>query len=325
MYKKVLVTGGGGFIGSNFIEIYNKLFPNTLILNIDNLSYCTSKKTLSLLASLNNYAFQNIDLRNLEALEQEVCRFNPDLIVNFAAESHVDNSILNSKDFISTNIAGTHNLLMISNKLSDLRLFHQISTDEVYGDLKTNEAPFTERSSINPSSPYSASKASADLLVKSWGRTFNLPYLITNCSNNFGPRQFTEKLIPKICQSFLSNQSFGLYGNGENIRDWIFVEDHVMGILGLYEAGINNETINIGGEMELSNLEIVQKLSEIFAVEYNVTGSYEFVKDRPGHDIRYAIDNSKINSIFEFNPSSDFEDKLLKTVKWYSQNIDWWS
>jgi dTDP-glucose 4,6-dehydratase len=325
MYKKILVTGGGGFIGSNFIKSISSYFPNSQILNIDNISYCTSNKTLSELNKIKNYSFISLDLRDRGNLEKKVLKFNPELIVNFAAESHVDNSILNSGDFITTNIIGTYNLLCIANEgLLNLKLFHQISTDEVFGDLDKFDPPFKESSLINPSSPYSASKASADLLVKAWGRTYDLPYLITNCSNNFGPMQYTEKLIPKICKSFFNGDLFGLYGDGQNIRDWIYVKDHVEAIINIYEANIVNESINIGGEKELSNIQIIEMLQQIFLEKYNISGKYEFVDDRPGHDERYAIDNSKINSLLNFNPSKDFEKKLISTVDWYHKNKDWW-
>lgn len=326
IYNKILVTGGGGFIGSNFIESVLTDFPDVEILNIDNISYCTSKKTLSELNIIKNYSFASLDIRRHESLKNRVIEFNPDLIVNFAAESHVDNSILNSDNFISSNIIGTHNLLCIANEsLTNLKLFHQISTDEVFGDLNKDDCPFTESSHINPSSPYSASKASADLLVRAWGRTYGVPYLITNCSNNFGPRQYTEKLIPKICKNFFSGDVFGLYGNGQNIRDWIYVKDHVTAIIKLYEANIKNESINIGGEKELTNIEILEMLKKIFLKKYNIVGTYQFIDDRLGHDKRYAIDNAKLNSLLKFNPSKNFEEKLISTVDWYERNKDWWN
>ena len=269
-FKRVLVTGGAGFIGSSFIEQLINLDNAVQILNIDNISYSVSNKTIQMLNQSSDHSHLKIDITDHKNLKKIIKEFNPELLINFAAESHVDNSINSALPFINTNIIGTFNLLESFRELSSLdkRLFHHISTDEVYGDLDFDEEPFNESSQYKPSSPYSASKAASDMLVHSWGRTHKVPYLITNCSNNFGPRQYTEKLIPKIIINAMNNENIPIYGDGLNIRDWIFVDDHTNILLKLHMKKIINDSVNIGSKCEKSNLEIIKTISEILKEKY---------------------------------------------------------
>ncbi len=327
-FKKILVTGGCGFIGSSYILNILNNYSDIEILNIDLMTYATSKKTSALLYKNNNYSHLTLDISNHSSIESEILNFHPNLIVNFAAESHVDNSINGALPFINSNILGVFNLLEISKNLaiqnSEVFLFHQISTDEVYGDLEINEPAFTELNAYNPSSPYSATKSSADMLVSAWGRTFNIPYLITNCSNNFGPRQHSEKLIPKVIFNAIKNIDIPIYGNGLNIRDWIYVDDHTQAIIELHKKNITADRFNIGGNNELSNLDLVKEIIEILKSKYNFNPKINFVEDRKGHDKRYAINMKKTDDFIGKLPKNSFKENLEKTISWYMKNSEWW-
>ena len=326
-YKRVMVTGGAGFIGSSFIQKLAMKNEGTEIVNLDNLSYAVSSRTLELLDKIPKYSHINLDITQGAKLESVMQEFSPDLLINFAAESHVDNSIDSALPFVNTNIIGTFNLLESARKISKKNkfLFHHVSTDEVYGDLNENDMPFTESHQYKPSSPYSASKASSDMLVLAWGRTHKIPYLITNCSNNFGPRQYLEKFIPKIIYNSINNIEIPVYGDGRNIRDWIFVEDHIDIILKLHDASIYNDIVNVGSKCEKSNMEILEMISSILKKKYSITPQFSFVKDRAGHDKRYAIDMTKAEKILGIKIAHDFELNIEKTIDWYMNNHEWWS
>jgi dTDP-glucose 4,6-dehydratase len=327
-YKKILVTGGCGFIGSSYILNILKNYNEIQVLNIDLMTYATSKKTLALLAEYENYSHLTLDISDFYSVEKEIKSFSPNLIVNFAAESHVDNSIAGALPFINSNILGVFNLLEISKNLAhpnnERFLFHQISTDEVFGDLDFDEPAFTEENSYDPSSPYSASKASADMLVSAWGRTYKIPYLITNCSNNFGPRQHSEKLIPKIIFNGMKNIDIPIYGNGLNIRDWIFVDDHTQTIIELHKKDIAAGRFNIGGDNEITNLELAKDIIKILKSKYDFHPEIKFVEDRKGHDKRYAINMKKTDNFIGKISKNTFQDNLAQTISWYLENPDWW-
>ena len=327
-FKKILVTGGCGFIGSSYIQNILNNYDGIEVQNIDLMTYATSKKTLALLDEYKNFSHSTIDISNFAAIDGEIKNFYPDLIVNFAAESHVDNSIEGALPFINSNILGVFNLLEIAKNLRDQNkknfLFHQISTDEVYGDLDANEPAFKEEHPYEPSSPYSATKASADMLVSAWGRTFKIPYLITNCSNNFGPRQYSEKLIPKIVLNGMKGIDIPIYGNGLNIRDWIFVDDHTQAIIELHKKSIVAGRFNIGGDNEITNIDLVKNILDILKVKYNLDPKIKFVEDRKGHDRRYAIDMKKTNALLGDIPKSTFQENLETTIAWYIENSNWW-
>ena len=327
-FKKILVTGGCGFIGSSYIQNILNNYDGIEIQNIDLMTYATSKKTLALLDEYKNFSHSTLDISEFSLIDKEIKSFDPDLIVNFAAESHVDNSIEGALPFVNSNILGVFNLLEISKNLRDRNkkkfLFHQISTDEVYGDLDATEPAFTEEHPYDPSSPYSATKASADMLVSAWGRTFEIPYLITNCSNNFGPRQYSEKLIPKIICNAMNNIDIPIYGNGLNIRDWIYVDDHTQAIIELHKKDIVADRFNIGGDNEITNLDLVENIIKILQSQYNLNPRVKFVDDRKGHDARYAINMKKTNSFLGELPRKTFQENLEKTIAWYVKNSDWW-
>ena len=327
-FKKILVTGGCGFIGSSYIQNILNNYDGIEVQNIDLMTYATSKKTLALLDEYKNFSHSTIDISKFSLIDEEIKSFDPDLIVNFAAESHVDNSIEGALPFVNSNILGVFNLLEISKNLRDRNkkkfLFHQISTDEVYGDLDASEPAFTEEHPYDPSSPYSATKASADMLVSAWGRTFEIPYLITNCSNNFGPRQYSEKLIPKIIFNAMNNIDIPIYGNGLNIRDWIYVDDHTQAIIELHKKDIVADRFNIGGDNEITNLDLVENIITILKSHYNLNPRIKFVGDRKGHDARYAINMKKTNSFIGELPRKTFQENLEKTIAWYIKNSDWW-
>ena len=328
-FKKILVTGGCGFIGSSYIQNILNNYDGIEVQNIDLMTYATSKKTLALLDEYKNFSHSTIDISKFSLIDEEIKSFDPDLIVNFAAESHVDNSIEGALPFVNSNILGVFNLLEISKNLRDRNkkkfLFHQISTDEVYGDLDASEPAFTEEHPYDPSSPYSATKASADMLVSAWGRTFKIPYLITNCSNNFGPRQYSEKLIPKIIFNAMNNIDIPIYGNGLNIRDWIYVDDHTQAIIELHKKDIVADRFNIGGDNEITNLDLVENIIKILESHYNLNPRIKFVGDRKGHDARYAINMKKTNSFLGELPRKTFQENLEKTIAWYIKNSDWWN
>lgn len=316
--KKVLVTGGAGFIGSNFIRYWMKKYPDDKIINLDALTYAGNLENLKDVKDNPNYEFIKGDICDI-GLVNNLMK-NVDLIVHFAAESHVDRSIANSKDFIKTNVEGTRVLLDAAKNNNGVR-FHHISTDEVFGSLGLNDAPFDEKTPYDPRSPYSASKAAADHLVRAYFHTHKLPITISNCSNNYGPRQFTEKLIPLFITNLIKGKKIPVYGNGKNIRDWIFVDDHNAGVDLIIQKGKIGETYCLGGGNELTNIEITRQILKIMDFD---EGKIEYVKDRKGHDFRYAMDYSKIKNELGWQPQVDFNEGLKKTIEWYENNRDWW-
>ena len=335
---KILVTGGAGFIGSAVIR---HIISNTddEVLNIDKLTYAGNLESLKEIDKNPRYTFQQIDICNKKALEQAFDSFKPNLVMHLAAESHVDRSIDGPAEFINTNIVGTYHLLEVARQywqtLDDLDKkqfkFHHISTDEVYGDLEGTTDLFTETTSYAPSSPYSASKASSDHLVRAWHRTYGFPILVTNCSNNYGPYHFPEKLIPLVILNALDGKALPIYGEGNQIRDWLFVEDHARALYKVVNEGKVGETYNIGGHNEKQNIEVVKTICHILdELKPQENGQpYEslitFVKDRPGHDLRYAIDASKIANELNWTPTETFDSGIRKTVEWYLNNMEWCS
>lgn len=314
--KKLLLTGGQGFIGSHLLK---KLIKKYKVLNIDKLSYASQRPQ----SKLKNCKLLKIDLKNYIKLEKAFNNFNPDIVVNCAAESHVDNSIKKPMNFIESNIIGTFNLLELSRMSKKKIKFLQVSTDEVFGSLTKKEKKFDELNSYKPKSPYSATKASADHLVRSYGNTFDLNYLITNCSNNYGPYQYPEKLIPVIIFSCIKKEKIPIYGNGKNIRDWIYVEDHVDGIIKVLEKSKPKNTYLIGGNCEKNNLQIANQICKYFNKidkNFDYRKLIEFIEDRKGHDFRYAINFNKIKKDFNWKPKNDFENGLIKTIKFYLKN-----
>ena len=335
---KILVTGGAGFIGSAVIrQVINH--TDYSIVNIDKLTYAGNLESLHSIDEDERYSFVEIDICDGKAIRSVFQKHQPDVIMHLAAESHVDRSIDGPSEFIQTNIVGTFSLLeeartywkgLKGNKRDKFR-FHHISTDEVYGDLVEGDGLFTETSSYSPSSPYSASKAASDHLVRAWYRTYGLPIVITNCSNNYGPYQFPEKLIPLVISSALQGKKIPIYGNGEQVRDWLYVEDHARALLKVAAKAKVGETYNIGGHNQHTNLKVVETLCSILdeLVQQHPAGIIHFkelisfVEDRPGHDIRYAIDASKIDHDLGWSPTETFESGLHKTVKWYLENECW--
>ncbi len=331
---KLLVTGGAGFIGSAVVR--RALADGHSVVNVDCLTYAANLASLQTVKANPNYIFEQHNICDAEAIEAIFAKHQPDAVLHLAAESHVDRSIDGPEDFISTNILGTFNLLRVSRRyyetLPDEKRaqfrFHHVSTDEVYGDLEVDDPAFHETTRYNPSSPYSASKAASDHLVRAWGRTYGLPIIITNCSNNYGPYQFPEKLIPVVILKALHRQSIPVYGTGENIRDWLYVEDHADALLTVLQGGKIGDTYNIGGENERTNLDIVRTICSIMdkTVEDGFTHAslIKFVDDRPGHDNRYAINAEKIETELGWTPSISFDTGFEQTVQWYLANADWW-
>lgn len=315
---KLLVTGGAGFIGSNFIHYLLEKYPDYYIINYDKLTYAGNLENLVAIQESINYKFVQGDILNKELLEYVVTTFEVDVIVNFAAESHVDRSITNSSEFVITNVLGTQILLEVAKKHS-LR-FIQISTDEVYGTLGPT-GYFTEDTPLSPNSPYSASKASSDFLVRSYHETFGLNINITRCSNNYGPYQFPEKLIPLMIINAIKGKSLPVYGDGQNIRDWLHVKDHCSAIDLVIHKGKSGEVYNIGGHNERTNIVIVEHILETLGLSKKLI---TFVPDRLGHDYRYAIDSSKIQSELGWKPIYSFEEGIKETISWYLKNADWW-
>jgi dTDP-glucose 4,6-dehydratase len=313
--KIVLVTGGAGFIGSNYLNTFVPAYPNYRFINVDALTYAADLRNITV-SEAKNYAFEQADIRDYTALLRIFDKFSPTHIINFAAESHVDNSILGPRIFIETNIVGTENLLECARTQNILR-FHQISTDEVYGSLTPDAQPTTEDVSLLPNSPYSASKAAADLLVRSYHKTFGLDTVITRASNNYGPNQHREKLIPRFITNLLENKKVPVYGEGENIRDWIHVSDHVQGIDTAFHKGKSGEIYNLGGRQELTNLTITKELLRLLGKNEDMI---EHVNDRLGHDFRYALDSSKATQELGWTPKKDFSVGLKETAEYYKKN-----
>lgn len=324
---KLLVTGGNGFIATNFIKL---ALENYDVISVDNMSYSGVGDNHTLYQNENNYKFIHDDIRN-KSLEHIICDNSIDILINFAAQSHVDRSIHDDSEFLSTNINGTHNLLKICKKLIDLNKlssdfkFIQISTDEVYGSLDQSDAPFNERSILKPSNPYSASKASADLICQSYFNTYDFPVIITRCSNNYGPYQFPEKLIPLSINYVQANKKIPIYGTGDQIRDWIHVDDHCRGILHVLNHGALGEVYNFGASQELPNIEVVRKIVNYLKPNDNYLDHISFVKDRKGHDCRYAIDSNKSNSLLRWRAQIKFDTGIYPTIKWYLENELWHS
>ncbi len=331
---KILVTGGAGFIGSAVVR--QAIRDGHQVVNVDALTYAACLENVASVSKLPGYAFEQANIRDLNALERIFSAHSPDVVMHLAAESHVDRSIDGPGDFIKTNIIGTYNMLeaartywLAQGKPESFR-FHHISTDEVYGSLPADPSvTFTEDTPYDPRSPYSASKASSDHLVRAWHETYGLPVVVTNCSNNYGPYHFPEKLIPVVILKALAGEPLPIYGNGLNVRDWLYVEDHADALLLVLQKGKVGRTYNIGGENERTNLELVQTLCAILDVKRpKASGSYAdqiaFVTDRPGHDARYAIDPRRIRDELGWRPSVTVEKGLEQTVEWYLQNEAWW-
>lgn len=319
--KNLLITGGAGFIGSNFVKY---ILENTEydIVNFDKLTYAGNLENLTDIEDNPRYTFIKGDICDKDAVESAIQANNADTIINFAAESHVDRSILGAREFVETNILGTQVLLDAFKNLG-LEKFLQVSTDEVYGSLPEDnkQIKFTEDTPLAPNSPYSASKASADMLCRAYYHTHKLPVLTTRCSNNYGPYQFPEKLIPLMIAKAMDGQKLPVYGDGKNIRDWLYVEDHCSAILAVLEKGKPGDTYNIGGNNEWYNIDIVKLiLKKLGKGEDRI----QYVKDRPGHDRRYAIDSTKIMSELGWSPKYQFEEGIEKTIQWYTENEDWW-
>ena len=336
--KTILVTGGAGFIGSALIRHIIKETQHSVV-NVDKLSYSGNLESLKSIDQNKGYIFEQVDICDENELNRVFNKNKPDVVMHLAAESHVDRSIDGPGDFIQTNIVGTFKLLEQSkiywkslegSKKENFRFLH-VSTDEVYGDLEGTSDFFSEDTSYDPSSPYSASKASSDHLVRAWFRTYGLPVLITNCSNNYGPYQFPEKLIPHVILNALEGKNLPIYGDGKQIRDWLYVDDHVHALMSVALDGNVGETYNIGGNNEIQNIEVVKTicniLDKLISNKLNVITSFSelitYVKDRPGHDVRYAINANKIQRDLGWKPEESFESGILKTVKWYLDNNEW--
>ncbi|MCU0675567.1 MAG: dTDP-glucose 4,6-dehydratase [Myxococcota bacterium] len=325
----VLVTGGAGFIGANFLRLLVPRHPEHRFINLDALTYAANPKSLAPIEDAANYAFERVDITDADAVEACFEEHQPELVVHFAAESHVDRSILGPKAFLRTNVEGTFNLLESCRKRwkKGEGLFHHVSTDEVYGSLGETGF-FTEETRYDPSSPYSSSKAASDHLVRAWHRTYGMPVKITNCSNNYGPLQFPEKLIPLMILNLVDRKPLPIYGKGVNVRDWLYVTDHCEAIWTVIQKGAVGETYNVGGHNEKKNMEVVDALIRLVAEETGATvGELDalktYVTDRPGHDLRYAIDASKIERECGWTPKETFETGMRATVKWYLENTEW--
>jgi dTDP-glucose 4,6-dehydratase len=331
MKKNILITGGAGFIGSHVVRRFINKYPDYLIVNADKLTYAGNLENIIDIESSKNYRFEKIDIVNKQSVLDLFSKYPFDCIIHLAAESHVDRSITGPDEFVFTNIVGTLNLLNSAlnswKDASEGKLFYHISTDEVYGSLGS-EGLFTEESGYDPRSPYSASKASSDHLVRAYHHTFGLPVIISNCSNNYGPNQFPEKLIPLAINNIKNNKPVPVYGKGENIRDWLFVEDHVSAIDLIFHKGRIGNTYNIGGNNEWKNINLIKLLCSIMDKKLGrPAGTSEklitYVKDRPGHDMRYAIDSSKLQKELGWSPIPEFSQGLEKTIDWYLSNTNW--
>ena len=333
--RTILVTGGAGFIGS---AVVRHIIENTndIVINVDKLTYAGNLDNVNEVSGNFRYCFEQVDICDRYAIDDVFSHHQPDVVMHLAAESHVDRSIDSPVDFIETNIVGTYNMLEVARSywasLEEIKKcsfrFHHISTDEVFGDLEGGDDLFTEETPYAPSSPYSASKAASDHLVRAWFRTYNLPVIITNCSNNYGPYQFPEKLIPLVILNALAGEDLPVYGAGDQVRDWLYVDDHAEALFKVVQQGVVGETYNIGGHNEKKNIEVVRTvcniLDELMPLD---EGSYQdlitHVADRPGHDQRYAIDASKIAKDLNWRPKETFDSGIRKTIRWYLDNKNW--
>ncbi|CAI1161747.1 dTDP-glucose 4,6-dehydratase 2 [Serratia grimesii] len=337
--KRILVTGGAGFIGSAVVRHIIEATQDSVLV-VDKLTYAGNLESLSVVADNERYSFEQVDICDRAALDRVFAQYQPDVIMHLAAESHVDRSIDGPAAFIETNVVGTYTMLeaarhywqpLDAEKKQNFR-FHHISTDEVYGDLHGTDDLFTETTPYSPSSPYSASKASSDHLVRAWLRTYGLPTLVTNCSNNYGPYHFPEKLIPLVILNAVAGKPLPVYGDGAQVRDWLYVEDHARALYQVVTEGVVGETYNIGGHNERKNIEVVQTICDLLEeLAPNKPQGVEkyrdlitYVKDRPGHDMRYAIDAGKIDRELGWRPQETFESGIRKTVSWYLNNETWW-
>ena len=331
---KILITGGAGFIGSAVVR--QAIAQGHTVVNVDILTYAANLENVASVTQNPNYAFEQIDICNIDALRAIFKKHSPDAVMHLAAESHVDRSIDGPGAFIQTNVIGTFNLLQTARDYwdslpatrQDAFRFHHVSTDEVYGDLDVDDPAFTEETSYDPSSPYSASKAASDHLVRAWARTYGFPVVITNCSNNYGPYQFPEKLIPVVILKALHRQPIPVYGTGDNIRDWLYVDDHADALLTVLAKGALGQTYNIGGNNERTNLELVKTICTLVDQHcddgFDHSGLIGFVTDRPGHDRRYAINAEKIKNDLGWSPAVEWNDGFKATLDWYLANEAWW-
>lgn len=324
---KIIITGGAGFIGTHVVKLFVKKYPHYHIYNLDALTYAGNLENLKDIEEYSNYRFIKADITHEKEILNIFEDIQPNAVIHLAAESHVDRSIMNPNQFVLTNVLGTIHLLNAARKMKDFQLFYHVSTDEVYGSLGET-GYFTETTAYDPRSPYSASKASSDHFVKAYFHTYQLPIKISNCSNNYGPYQFPEKLIPLCIHNIIHEKPLPIYGKGENVRDWLYVEDHARAIDVIFHKGQIGETYNIGGNSEKKNIEVVKTLCRILNKKMNKSeGYYErlitFVKDRAGHDLRYAIDFTKLKTQLGWTPSVTFEEGIEKTIDWYLNNTDW--